>query len=155
MIFNSLSLWKIRKLIINTYRCRLFDLCLYVVFYYFYLLIFIDWKLKLKTLWKIFLLFLFQRKSLEQELNQGSFLILPLTLLLGYAIYNYQTVSKSRLISDTVTDVNAQICYIWISNCKDSIGGVMINMLASSAVDRQSMVELNQKLWNLHVLLLH
>ena len=32
-----------------------------------------------------------KRKSLEQELNQGSFLILPLTLLLGYAIYNYQT----------------------------------------------------------------
>ena len=54
---------------------------------------------------------------------------------MGYAIYNYQTVSKSRLIPDTVTDVNAQIYYIWISNCKDSIDGVMVNMLASSAVD--------------------
>ncbi|KAK3103627.1 hypothetical protein FSP39_020627 [Pinctada imbricata] len=31
-----------------------------------------------------------ERKSLEQELNQGSFLALPLALLLGYAIYNYQ-----------------------------------------------------------------
>ncbi|XP_063398265.1 BOS complex subunit NOMO1-like isoform X2 [Mytilus trossulus] len=40
-----------------------------------------------------------QRKSLEQELNQGSFLILPLTLLLAYAIYNYQTLLPFMLRS--------------------------------------------------------
>lgn len=35
----------------------------------------------------------YQRKSLEQELNQGSVLALPLAILVGVAIYNYQKVN--------------------------------------------------------------
>lgn len=37
--------------------------------------------------------FFYQRKSLEQELNQGSVLALPLAILVGVAIYNYQKVN--------------------------------------------------------------
>ena len=45
--------------------------------------------------------FNFQRKSLEQELSQGSVLALPIAILVGVAIYNYQKV-KLRL-SQAVT----------------------------------------------------
>lgn len=45
----------------------------------------------ISEVWFLFF-FNFQRKSLEQELSQGSVLALPIAILLGVAIYNYQKV---------------------------------------------------------------
>ena len=36
-------------------------------------------------------------KSLDQELSQGSFLILPITIIIGLMIYNYKKVRISIL----------------------------------------------------------
>ena len=49
----------------------------------------------ISEVWFLFF-FNFQWKSLEQELSQGSVLVLPIAILLGVAIYNYQKV-KLRL----------------------------------------------------------
>ncbi|KAL5020566.1 hypothetical protein ScPMuIL_003458 [Solemya velum] len=52
-----------------------------------------------------------RRKSLEQELNQGSFLILPLTLLVILIAYNHQKLKPYllQLISQVQTVLNKQV----------------------------------------------
>lgn len=49
--------------------------------------------------------FFYQRKSLEQELNQGSVLALPLAILVGVAIYNYQKVNLITKLLDRLFKV--------------------------------------------------
>jgi hypothetical protein len=76
------------------------------VFYYFYLLIFIDWKLKLKTLKLIFIDWKLKLKTLK---NISS---------LSVSEKIIRTRIKSRLFPDITPDITAGICYIQLSNCK-------------------------------------
>ena len=45
-------------------------------------------------------------KSLDQELSQGSFLILPITIIIGLIVYNYKRVR---------TSISSVYCCTWLS----------------------------------------